>query len=412
MSTTLFNSNIVTPTEIVNPGVMVISDNGKIDYLGRIEKMPPVSGPRLDMRGLTLAPGFIDVHVHGGNGITFGGTNSPFEELRSYSKWVVSSGVTGYLCSLAAPDAKSLVELVGKYAETMSMGIQGAEPLGIHLEGPYINKEKKGAFNPDWLRLPSVEETDAILFAGNGWIRQVTLAPELPHSDQIASRFRHAGVVVALGHTNSDYALASAALMGSYTHVTHAFNAQSNFHHRDPGAVGAILASDFVTVELIADTVHAHPAAMKILWRCLGSDRIVLITDAMAGAGLDDGEYDLLGQTVIVKNGHATLTDGTIAGSTVKLNQCVRNLHRYVGVSKQDAIKMASMNPAQAMGFSGRLGSLVEGKDANLIAIDDEINIHMTIVRGKLVYSNIFGAPSSLVEKFAPPTAEKFNDSG
>jgi N-acetylglucosamine-6-phosphate deacetylase len=258
MSTTLFNSTIVSPAEIINPGVIVISDDGKIDYLGKMEKMPPVSGPRLDMRGLTLIPGFIDVHVHGGNGITFGGTKAPFEELRTYSKWVVCSGVTGYLCSLAAPDTKSLLELVGKYAETMRMGIQGAEPLGIHLEGPYINLEKRGAFNPDWLRLPSLEETDAVLCAGNGWIRQVTLAPELPHSGQIASRFRQAGVVVAFGHTNSDYSLASAALMGSFTHVTHTFNAQSNFHHRDPGAVGAILASDFVTAELIADAVHVH----------------------------------------------------------------------------------------------------------------------------------------------------------
>jgi len=311
------------------------------------------------------------------------------EELRSYSEWVAGTGVTGYQCSLAASSLQALVEIVGGYAEAMKAGVEGAEPLGIHLEGPYLNKERKGAFNPAWLRLPELAEAEAILKAGRGWVRQITLAPELPGAQQIAALFRQQGVVVALGHSNTDYETASAALKGNFTHVTHTFNAQSGFHHRQPGVFGAVMASDEVTAELIADTVHAHPGAVKVLVRCLGTDRVVLITDAMSGAGFPDGEYDLVSQKVLVKDGHATLADGTIAGSTATLGRCVRNVHQLVGLPLAQAVKMASLNPARAMGFASRLGSIAVGKDASLVVIDEDVNVYMTIVKGKVVYSNL-----------------------
>ncbi|MCZ7552903.1 MAG: N-acetylglucosamine-6-phosphate deacetylase [Anaerolineae bacterium UTCFX2] len=389
MATTLYYANILTPLEHIYPGTVVVSDDGKITYVGTMEDAPQAEGLRINLQGLTLVPGFIDIHVHGGYGVTFGGTNDAAEELKAYSDWVVRTGVSGYLCSLAAKDAESLAALVAQYVEVMKDGVPGAEPLGIHLEGPFMSKEKKGAFNPDWLRLPSLDEAKAVLKAGQGWIRQMTLAPELPDADKVASYFRQAGVVVALGHTNTDYAIASAALKGSYTHVTHTFNAQSGFHHRKPGVFGAIMSSDLVTAELIADAIHAHPAAMKILIRCLRTDRIALITDAMAGAGLQDGVYDLVGQTVTVKDGHATLADGTIAGSTATLNQCVRNIHQLVGVPLPDAVKMASLIPARAMGFASRLGSIRPGKDASLTAIDDDAKVFLTLVRGKVAYNNL-----------------------
>lgn len=389
MAATLFYSNILTPGEFLQAGALLISQEGKILYVGAVENAPPVRARRLDLRNLLLVPGFIDVHVHGGNGVTFGSGSDAAQELRAYSEWVVCSGVTGYLCSLAAPDADALISLVRRYAAAMKADVRGAEPLGIHLEGPFLSKEKKGAFDPAWLRLPSLEESEALLAAGEGWIRQVTLAPELPGAGAVAARFRQEGVVVALGHTNSDYETARAALKGNYTHVTHTFNAQSGFHHRQPGAFGAILASEQVTAELIADTIHAHPAAMKVLARCLGAERIVLITDAMAGAGLPDGIYQLVGQNVHVRDGRAALEDGTIAGSTALMNQCVRNLCRLVGVPLAEAIRMASLNPARAMGFAGRLGSLSPGKDASLVAIDEDLNVRLTLVRGEAVYSNL-----------------------
>jgi N-acetylglucosamine-6-phosphate deacetylase len=311
------------------------------------------------------------------------------EDLRAYSEWVSSTGVTGFLCSIAAPDAKALVQIVGTLADVLDAGVPGAEALGLHLEGPFISEEKKGAFNPAWLRPPAMEETEAVLKAGRGWIRQVSLAPELPGAQEVAACFRGAGVVVSLGHTNTDYTTASSALRGNFTHVTHTFNAQRGFHHREPGVFGAVMGSDEVTAELIADNIHVHPGAMKMLIRCLGTDRVVLITDAMAAAGLTDGEYELVGHTVTVKDGQARLADGTLAGSTATLNQCLRNVNQKVGVPLLEAVKMASLNPARAMGFANRLGSLAVGKDASLAVIDEEVKVYLTMVKGKIVYQNL-----------------------
>nr|MBC7243812.1 N-acetylglucosamine-6-phosphate deacetylase [Chloroflexota bacterium] len=387
MAMVLYYATVFTPTEVIERGAVVISDDGRIAYVGPMEGAPRADGLRMDMRGRIVVPGFIDVHVHGGKGIDFETPGQLAEDLRAYSEWVACTGVTGFLCSISAPSAEELVQMVRAYADVLDAGMSGAEALGLHLEGPYLSKEKKGAFNPAWLRQPAMEEAETVLQAGRGWIRQMTLAPELPGAQEIAARFRAAGVVVSLGHTNADYELASAALRGNFTHVTHTFNAQRGFQHREPGVFGAILTSDEVTAELIADTVHVHPGAMKMLIRCLGTDRVVLITDAMPGAGLPDGTYELVGHVVTVKDGIATLADGTLAGSTATLNQCVRNVRQKVGVPLPEAVKMASLNPARAMGFSDRLGSIAVGKDASLSVIDEQVNVYMTLVKGRIVYS-------------------------
>ncbi len=387
MSTRLDYARIWTPTQVIERGAVVVSDDGCIAYVGPMEDAPRVDGLRLDVRGRTVVPGFVDVHVHGGSGVTFGEPGRIAKDLRAYSEWVVGGGVTGFLCSVAAPDAESLRAIVSEFAAALDAGAPGAEPLGLHLEGPFLNPEKKGAFNPAWLRRPSMQEVEAVVQAGCGWVRQMTLAPELPGALETAAHLRAAGVVAAMGHTNADYETARAALQGNFTHVTHTFNAQRGFGHREPGVFGAILASDDVSAEMIADTIHSHPGAMKVLVRCLGTDRIVLITDALAGAGLAQGQYDLLGGVVTVKDGRATLADGTLAGSVATLNQCVRNVHQQVGVPLAEAVKMASLNPVRAMGFADRLGSISVGKDASLAIIDEQVQVYLTMVRGNIVYS-------------------------
>ncbi|MCG2768417.1 MAG: N-acetylglucosamine-6-phosphate deacetylase [Anaerolineae bacterium] len=390
MPAVLNNARVFTPTEVIERGCVVVSDDGLIAYVGPVEDGPRASGPLYDMPGLIVAPGFVDIHVHGGNGITFGEGGALAEDLKAYSQWVAGCGVTGFLCSVAAPDEESLLRIVAEYAGILPAGgMPGAVPLGLHLEGPYLSKERPGAFNPMWLRDPSLEEATALLEAGGGWILQMTLAPELPHAREVAALLRQAGVVASLGHTNVDYDTASAALQSDFTHVTHTCNAMRGFHHREPGALGAILASDAVTAELIADTIHVHPGAMKVLVRCLGSDRVVLITDAMAGAGLGDGQYDLVGHTVTVKDGRATLPDGTIAGSTATLDDCVRNMHQKVGVPLVEAVKMASLNPARAMGLTASVGSIAVGREANLVVMDENVNVHATLVKGRVVYGSL-----------------------
>jgi N-acetylglucosamine-6-phosphate deacetylase len=390
MSTVFQRATVYTPLEVLEGAAVVVSDEGRITYVGPMERAPSTEGRQIDLGGRILAPGFMDIHVHGGNGITFDVEGDIPGFLEAYSEWIATAGVTGHLCSIAAPNAEALEQGIRHYVHALEAGPRGgAETLGLHLEGPFLSREKKGAFNPAWLRSLSMEEAEAYLQAGEGWIRQMTLAPELPEAADVARRFRQAGVVVALGHTNTDYEAASTALRGDWTHVTHTFNAQRGFEHRAPGVFGAVLTSDKVTAELIADTIHVHPGAMKVVVRCLGVDRIVLITDAMAGAGLQDGEYDLVGHRVTVRSGRATLSDGTLAGSTAKLNQCVRNMHQQVGLPLAQAVQMATLNPAQAMGFADRLGSIAVGKDASLTVIDENVAVYLTMVKGTVVYEDL-----------------------
>ncbi len=378
---------LLSSGDTIDDAAVVISEEDLIVFAGAASEYPAEITRGLSLPGHIVVPGFIDIHTHGGHGVTFGRGDDVAGDLYAYSKWVASTGVTGFLCTLTAPDAASLHSLVRDYVTLFEAGgFPGAQPLGLHLEGPYLNPKRKGAFNETWLRGPLVEEVQSLLTAGHGWIRQMTLAPELPGAHDVALLLRDSGVVPALGHTDTDYATAAAALDGAFAHVTHAFNAQRGFHHREPGVLGAVLTSDGVTAELIADTIHVHPGAMKVLVRCLGADRIVLITDAMAAAGLGDGRYELVGHEVLVKHGEARQADGTIAGSTATLDLCVRNMASQVGVAFADAVRMATLNPATVVGVADRIGKVVEGYQADLVVLDPDRNVRMTIVKGRVVY--------------------------
>jgi N-acetylglucosamine-6-phosphate deacetylase len=379
---------IHTPFETKQNGSVRISSDGIIESVLSASPLSREAEKSPEEKGLTLIPGLIDTHVHGGFGVTFG-EGILASGLEKYSIFASSHGVTGFLISITGPDAASISNTIKTYVEILDSRSDwpGAIPLGIHLEGPFLNVEKHGAFNPLWIRNPDPEEVKTYLETGMGWIKQVSMAPELPGSERIAQLFSDADVIVSLGHSNTDFETASMALKGSFSHVTHTFNAQSPLHHREPGVVGAVLASDKITAELIGDIHHVHPAAMKILYRCLGPERIVLITDAMAGAGMPDGEYELLNQKVTVRNGKATLPDGTIGGSTTTLDQCLRVMVQLVEVPLCEAVRMASFNPARVIGAEKRIGSIETGKEANLVFLDEALSVVKTIVNGKIVFS-------------------------
>jgi len=343
---------------------------------------------RIVEEGGIAIPGLINIHVHGGHGVSFG-IGQLRENLESYSKWVVGNGVTGFLLSITGPDHDYISGTIIAYAEILDQVKEwpGAIPLGLHLEGPYLNKERHGAFNPDWIRNPDPEEIQHYIEVGKGWIKLVSMAPELDHAQEVAAFLADNGIKVSLGHSNTDYETASAALRGDFNHVTHTYNAQSGLHHRAPGVVGAVLSSEKITAELIGDAFHVHPAAMQILYRCLGPDRIILITDAMAGAGLPDGEYELLNQKVTVRSGKATLPDGTIGGSTATMISAVRTLVNEAGIPLQHALRMATINPAKLIGVESRMGSIQNGKEGNLVILDKDLSVKKTFVKGNLVYS-------------------------
>ncbi len=387
MTITFTHATLLTPLEEIRNGVLIV-EGETIAYAGPADGAPTSRGKQINLDGRYLSPGLIDVHVHGGNGITFGAGDQLGEALEMYSRWVAVRGVTGFLCSIAAPDHASYMHLCRAYANLFEHGVSGAEPLGLHLEGPYLNVEKKATFPPDSLRPPSTTEMAEMLHASRGWIKQISMAPELPGAEDVAAMCTAAGVVVALGHTNATYETAASAMQGHWTHSTHTYNAQSGLHHRRPGVVGAILNSETITAELIADGVHVHPASMRLLLERLGTDRLILITDATMAAGLPDGVHDMLGIRIRVTDGVARIDAGNLAGSTIDLNRCVRNVHYMLGVPMVDAVKMASLNPARMLVVVDRLGSLEAGMDASLVVLDAEAEVALTLVRGRVVYDS------------------------
>jgi N-acetylglucosamine-6-phosphate deacetylase len=393
MPITLNHTTIYTPDRMLEKAALVVGEEGRIDYIGPMDDAPRAVGRVLDLRGRIVIPGMIDIHVHGGKGIDLGVTHARpatlAQDLRTYSNWVVESGVTGFLCGILLPNAEATLDMISAYADLFEEGLPGAEALGIFMEGPFLNPEMKGAIDPTWLHDPTLEEAQAYLDAGRGWIRQIAIAPELPNAYEVAYLFREAGVTVALGHSTATYEQAQDAFSGPWTHITHTFNKLTGLHHRRPGTVGAVLASEAVTTELIADTIHVHPAVMRILLRCVGPERISLITDATQFAGMPDGEYEIYNTKVIVRDGWARIPAGNLAGSTVTLNTCVRNMNQAVGASLREAVQMATLNPARALGFADRLGSLLVGRAANLTVVDADANAYMTLVNGKVVYNNL-----------------------
>jgi N-acetylglucosamine-6-phosphate deacetylase len=379
---------VITPFETETGLTLSFDESGNFLINPKINTDGFSDTEKINFEGGIALPGFIDVHVHGGQGISFG-IGQLREDLEKYSVWAATNGVTGFLMSITGPDRDYISGTVIAYAEILDQvgNWPGAIPLGMHLEGPFLNKEKHGAFNPEWIRNPDLEEMQHYIGIANGWIKHVSMAPELEHAQEVAAFLVEKGIKVSLGHSNTDYETARTALEGNFNHVTHTFNAQSGLHHRSPGVVGAVLSSDIITAELIGDTHHVHPAAMQIMIRCLGAERVILITDAMAGAGLPDGEYELLNQKVTVRAGKATLPDGTIGGSTATMISAVRTLVNEVGVSLQDAVHMASINPAKLIGLDDRIGSIKEGKEGNLVLLDEKMTVQKTFVRGNLVYS-------------------------
>ena len=266
--------------------------------------------------------------------------------------------------------------------------VGAANVVGFHLEGPYINPVRKGAFDPRWLRAPSVGEYEELFEASGGAIRQMTLAPELPGADELIRAVVASGAVAAMGHTDATYEQAMRAIDLGVTHVTHCFNAMRPFSHRDPGVLGAVMTSDAVTAELIGDGAHVDYAAARVLVRAKGARRIVLITDGMPLAGTADGEGEWEGVRIRVEGGKAVrVADGTIIGGVITLDQTVRNAAEQLEVQVHEAIAMASTNPARAMRVDGTRGAIAAGRAADFVLLDDDLQVTETWVGGERAWA-------------------------
>ena len=375
------NAQLITPTDQLAQG-WLLSRGHQISLIGSGEAPELNADQEIDAAGLTLLPGFIDVHVHGGVGHeTMDGTP---DAVRALARFYAQNGVTGFLATTWTDSRERIMAALEVVAELKGPQPNGANLLGVHLEGPYLNVSKRGAQNPIHFRTADREE--ALAFLDMNVIRLLSVAPEIEANQWLIGECVRRGITVSAAHTAATYDQMKQAVALGVTHATHTFNAMVGLNHRDPGTVGAVLTSPEVNCELIADNIHVHPAAMQILFAAKGPDHIILITDAVRGAGLGDGDYLMDERHVVVRNGEIRLDDGTLAGSALTLNRGLYNFMRATGQPLKAIWQTSSLNAARAIHLADRKGSLEIGKDADLVLVDDQINVKLTVVEGQVVY--------------------------
>lgn len=326
-----------------------------------------------------IAPGFIDLQVNGAFGFDF--TQNP-ESVAEVAARIPSTGVTAFLPTIITSPLDAYVKLL-RDLEQGAKDSHGAQILGVHLEGPYLNPKRKGAHNPDYLRRPEVRELRA--WAGSPMVRLTTLAPELNGALEMIPRLRAQGIVVSAGHSDADYAQAMDGFQAGITWGTHLFNAMAPFSHREPGLAGALLSSD-IPCGLIVDCVHVHPATVKTAYRAKGPHGITLVTDAMAAMGMGAGKFKLGDRDVLVDQNSARLEDGTLAGSILQMDAALRHVIEQTECSLVHALIMASATPARVLGLENK-GRIAPGCDADLVMLDESLHVQQTIAGGKIVYA-------------------------
>jgi N-acetylglucosamine-6-phosphate deacetylase len=365
-----------------HPGGDISIDHGRILT---VERGHEALGYQVAAGDAIVTPGFIDVHTHGGGGFNLH-TIAP-DEVLAYTRWAPTTGVTAFLIGVVGvPDGLPLAQL-GAAATAIERGTLGAEPVGIHLEGPYISRDRRGAHALSWLRTPDRAAIERILAVAQGYLRLITLAPELPGAASVMRQLIAGGVVVSIGHTDATYEQAREAIQLGATHATHCFNAMRPFQHRDPGPLGAVAEAPQVRGELIADGVHVHPAAMRVLLRVLGPERTIIVTDALAAAGRGGAALDFAGQPTRIIDGAARLADGTLAGSVLTMDRALRNVRELGVVTLCDAVRMLTLNPARAAGVADRKGLLRAGYDADLLIFDASLTLQATLCRGVVAFA-------------------------
>ena len=369
----IINGTVLLPDTAVE-GCALLYENNVILGVVHTEDVP-ADVTIIDAHGGYVMPGLIDLHIHGYGGVDV--CDGDPDALRQMDAMMLKNGVTGWLATTMTTEETTLHSVFSACREVLAEG--GHALLGIHAEGPYINPDKAGAQNSAYVVPPNAD----FIKEYAGTIRLLTLAPEMDANfAAIRELKRDTNIVLAMGHTDADYATATAAVEAGITHATHLFNAMSPLHHREPGAVGAALTAD-VSCELIADGHHVHPALYELVWR-QKTWNLCLVTDCLAAAGTADGIGTLGGTPICVQDGVCVLADGTLAGSTLTLWEAVRNLHTNTGIPLWECVNCATLNPADVLGLEGK-GSLEAGNDADILITDRDFCPITTIFGGKIV---------------------------
>lgn len=375
---TLTNATLITPTQVWTRGWLHCI-SGKIAALGT--GAAPTSDTLIDLEEQMVLPGFIDVHVHGANGADV--MDATPDALFTLSSFKVQHGVTGFLPTTLTDSHERLIAALQNIRD-VGDDVPGARILGAHLEGPYLNRARAGAQNPQHIRPPLLGETRDLL--DMGVIRLLSLAPDIEGTDDLLRSCVQRGITVSAAHTDATHAQMIAAIDAGLTHATHTGNAMRGIHHREIGTLGAVLSDERVRCEMIADFQHLAPEALRLFAKIVGIHRVILITDAMRAAGMPDGTYTLGDYAVHVAQGRAALADGTLAGSVLTMDQALRNFVQATGTPLAQAWRATSLNAAQSIHMGHRTGSIDIGKDADLVVLDAALRVRMTIVGGAIVY--------------------------
>jgi len=390
---TITNAKIITPYRIIENGTVWIADGKIIDLAEHPVGADEVSGEWLDAKGLYLAPGFIDIHVHGGGGADFmDNTVDAFVKIAdTHAKY----GTTAMLPTTLTSEPDELLQLFDVYQQVLQLDRNGCRFLGLHLEGPYFAMNQRGAQDPRYIRNPDPLEYEPILEKYHHLIARWSAAPELPGALAFGRSVREYGILVALAHTDAVYEEIVPAVESGYRLATHFYSGMSGMTrrnaHRYAGAIESCFLIDQIDVEIIADGVHLPEPFLRLIHKVKGTDKIILITDAMRAAGMPEGKSILgslkRGVEVIVEEGVAKLPDySSFAGSVATADRLIRTMVNLAGVSLMEAVQMITANPAKLLGIDDRVGTISVGKDADIVLFDEQINIHYTYVLGKICY--------------------------
>jgi N-acetylglucosamine-6-phosphate deacetylase len=385
MRTLLFADHLLTPEEAPAGSVIAIEDGVVVEIAARAGIASRPDDKLLEYPGCSVVPAFFDVHIHGcaGYDVMDAGTAS----FAAISRFLGSRGVGAFFPTTVTAAMDATLDSLGRIASLLTGKngeFEGARPVGIHLEGPFLSHAKRGVHPPNKLQEPSVAAFERFWQASEGQIRLMTIAPELPNAAEVIAYATGLGVRVSLGHSDATAAEARTGIAAGAVSATHTFNAMRGVNHREPGIAGAVLDDDRLFAEIICDGLHVAPEMVRLFWKTKGPERAMLVTDGMSATGMPDGVYKLGGLDVEVSDG-VCLLDGVLAGSTLTMDRAVENFRRYTQAGHGAAVALAGRNPARMTGLDDRIGSLAVGRDADMVVLSPQGEVVATLLRGRVV---------------------------
>jgi len=386
MKTVVTARRLYTPVEEITNPLLVIEDGLITEISSRDSHTSPSSATVADFGDAALSPGFLDIHMHGGAGLDV--MRASPAELPRLGRFLVSHGVTGYFATTVAAPLEATCAALERLADAIEQMTKvngdppAARPLGIHLEGPFLSHKRRGVHPPEYLVEPTIPIFEKLWQAARGHVRMITIAPEIPGAMEVIAEAARRKICVSIGHSDAELPVARAAVQAGARHATHTFNAMRPLDHRSPGIIGEVLSNDTMTADIIVDGIHVSPEVVKLFLQAKGPERAVLITDAISATGMPDGRYQLGPIQVDVKDGKATAGD-SLAGSVLTMDRAVRNVTRFSNWTLSQAVRAATLNPAQAVGLSAKFGRLAVGAAANLVVLSSTGEVLKTIVGGR-----------------------------